>query len=121
MNYKIRMGIPKMCNLWNRLKEETRNKTISKKDFLLYKKWGEALIKLSSNPFYPSLNTHEITDLTKKYKIKIFESYLENSKSKAMRMFWTYGPNKNEITILGLEPHPENKNKSYKRIKLDKI
>ena len=24
-------------------------------------------------------------------------------------MFWVYGPNKQEITVIGLEPHPEDK------------
>lgn len=38
-----------------------------------------------------------------------------------MRMFWVYGPEKDEITIIGLEPHPEDKKKAYDRIKLSEL
>jgi hypothetical protein len=32
-------------------------------------------------------------------------------------MFWVYGPDHKDITIIGLEPHPEDsKNGSYDRI-----
>ena len=36
---------------------------------------------LSENPFYTSLNTHEISDLTKRYGMKVWQSYLENKTS----------------------------------------
>jgi hypothetical protein len=31
------------------------------------------------------------------------------SLSGAGRVFWTYGPDKGEITVLAVEPHPEDK------------
>lgn len=34
-------------------------------------------------------------------------------------MLWAYGPNKGEITVLAIEPHPEDeKSGAYKRIRL---
>ena len=33
------------------------------------------------------------------------QSYLENKTSGAMRMYWVYGPDQKDITIIGLEPH----------------
>ena len=37
-------------------------------------------------------------------------------------MYWVYGPNIQEITIIGLEPHPEDaKNGSYDRITLSDL
>jgi len=34
-------------------------------------------------------------------------------------MYWVYGPEQNEITIIGLEPHPEDKKSSgYEKIRL---
>ena len=42
MTYNIRMGIPEMAELWNRLQTSYREGTISKKDAELYKKWGSA-------------------------------------------------------------------------------
>ena len=54
--------------------------------------------------------------------MKVWQSYLENNKSNAMRMYWVYGPNPNEITIIGLEPHPKDKkNGAYDRIILSKL
>ena len=66
MQFLIRMGIPEMEELWSRLQSEYRSGAISKKDTSLYKKWGKALKLLSGDPFYPSLHTHEIPDLTKR-------------------------------------------------------
>lgn len=54
--------------------------------------------------------------------MKVWESYLENNRSGARRMFWVYGPNKEDITIIGLEPHPEDsKNGAYDRIILSEL
>ena len=78
MSYAIRMGIPEMDELWNTLKTKHRDGTISKKDEDLYNKWGNALKKLSSNPMYPSLKSHEITELSRRYGMKVWQSYLEN-------------------------------------------
>ena len=122
MAYNIRMGIPEMAELWNKLQTSYRDGTINKKDAELYKKWGSALKKLAMDPFYPSLKSHEIEPLSKRYGMKVWQSYLENKKSGARRMFWVYGPDKNDITIIGLEPHPEDaKNGAYDRITLSDL
>ena len=122
MGYAIRMGIPEMDELWNTLKTKHRDGTIGKKDEDLYKKWGNALKKLSLDPMYPSLKSHEITELSRRYGMKVWQSYLENKKSGARRMCWVYGPGQQEITIIGLEPHPEDaKNGAYDRIKLSDL
>lgn len=108
-----------MEELWNSLQKQYRDGSINKKDRELYKKWGNALKKLSEDPMYPSLRSHEIEDLSRRYGMKVWQSYLENKKSGARRMYWVYGPDRQEITIIGLEPHPENtKNGAYDRIKL---
>ncbi|MCC8051601.1 MAG: hypothetical protein LIP10_13260 [Clostridiales bacterium] len=122
MQYSIRMGVPEMSDLWSDLQKKHKTEKISKKDELLYQKWGKALKKLSENPFYPSLQSHEIIPLSRRYGEKVWQSYLENKTSGAMRMFWIYGPGKQEITIIGLEPHPEDKKKGgYDRINLSDI
>lgn len=41
------------------------------------KKWGKALKKLASNPLHPSLNTHEIKPLSRRYGMKVWYLYLE--------------------------------------------
>ena len=122
MGYIIRMGIPEMKILWDDLQQKYRSGTMNKQDERLYKKWGSALKKLAADPFYPSLQTHEIPPLSKRYGMKVWQSYLENKTSGAMRMFWVYGPDNQEITIIGLEPHPEDKkNGAYDRIVLSDL
>ena len=122
MTYNIQMGIPEMAELWNRLQTGYREGTLNKIDAELYSKWGSALKKLAMDPFYPSLKSHEIDPLSKRYGIKVWQSYLENKKSGARRMFWVYGPDKKDITIIGLEPHPEDaKNGAYDRITLSDL
>lgn len=77
---------------------------------------------LSQNPRHPGLKTHEIDALSKRYGIRVWQSYLENRKSRAMRMFWVYGPDDGSITVIGLEPHPEDqKNGAYHRVTLSSL
>lgn len=122
MKFNIRMGIPEMEAIWSRLQGEYRSGIISKKDAVLYKKWGKALKLLSENPRYPGLQTHEIQELTDRYGERVWQSYLENRTSGAMRMYWVYGPDQQSITIIGLEPHPEDKkNGAYTRIALSEL
>lgn len=122
MNFTIRMGCPEMQALWSAFQSEYREGTISKDDAILYKKWGKALKLLANDPKYPGLHTHEIVPLSKRYGMKVWQSYLENKRSGAMRMYWVYGPAAEEITIIGLEPHPEDKKKgAYDRISLSNL
>ena len=88
MNFNIRMGIPEMQELWQDLQQKYRSGKIKKKEEQLYKKWGKALKLLSADPFYPSLQTHEIEPLSRRYGMKVWQSYLENKTSGAMRMYW---------------------------------
>ena len=77
---------------------------------------------MSADPGYPSLQTHEIEPLSRRYGMKVWQSYLENKTSGAMRMYWVYGPDQKDITIIGLEPHPEDKkNGAYDRISLSDL
>ena len=120
--FNIRMGIPEMEAFWNKLQTGHRNGINNKKDEELYMKWGSALKKLSADPMYPSLHTHEIEPLSRRYGMKVWQSYLENKTSKARRMYWVYGPDQTDITIIGLEPHPEDaKNGAYDRINLSEL
>ena len=111
-----------MEQLWNKLQIAFRNGSISKQDDILYKKWGKALKFLSEDPKYPGLHTHSISSLSERYGMKVLESYLENNNSEARRMFWVYGPNREDITIIGLDPHPESsKDGVYDRVELSKL
>src|SRR5664279_651992 len=104
MPFSIRMGVPDMEAFWN--------------DISSRKQKG----LLSENPRHNSLASHEIDDLTRKYGFKIFQSYLENNTPSAGRIFWAYGPDKRDITVLAIEPHPEDQKRgAYQRIKLSAL
>ena len=119
--FQIHLGIPEMEELWNRLVKKHLNGTASKSEEKLRKQMGKAMALLAGNPRHPGLHSHEITSLTARYGLKVWESYLENDTPKAGRIFWCYGPNKGDITIIGLEPHPDDKSNSYNKITLSAI
>jgi hypothetical protein len=119
MAFRIRMGVPEMEALWNDLSTRKQEGELDKDEERFFKKWVKALGYLSANPRHNSLASHEIEDLTRKHGVKIFQSYLENKTPAAGRMLWAYGPDKGDITILAVEPHPEDeKHGVYGRIKL---
>ena len=119
--FKIRMGIPEMKQIWENLEKKYNSNTLSKTETELFKKLINCFKKLSNDPHYPGLQPHEIESLTRRYKIKVWESYLENNKPAAGRIFWVYGPNRGDITIIGLEPHPNDKKNAYNKITLSSI
>jgi hypothetical protein len=122
VSFEIFMGEPEMLRLWNELLQKAEEKTLDSEERELFEKWTKALELLSENPRHPGLASHEIDDLSKKYGIKVWQSYLENRRAGARRMFWAYGPGRSSITILGLEKHPNtSKQKAYKRISLDRM
>ena len=119
--YSILLGIPEMKELWDSLCLKINNKTANKDEITLYKKMGKAMYHISQNPRHSGLETHEISSLSKRYGMKVWQSYLENKTPAAGRIFWVYGPNRGEITIIGLEPHPNDKSNSYDRVTLSSV
>jgi len=80
-----------------------------KKDKGLEKRYNavkKAIRLLSENPRHKSLKTHEFTSLTGPKGERIFEAYAEQSTPAAYRIFWYYGPGRNQMTILAITPHP---------------
>ena len=119
MAYRIRLGVPEMAALWDRLKSGNADGTARREEQKLYRKLGKAMKLLSENPRHPGLRSHEISALTRRYGgIKVWESYLENNTPGAGRIFWVYGPEKNDITVIGVEPHPNDKGNTYQKITL---
>ncbi len=122
MNFVIRLGLPEMDEMWRDLCDRNANGGLGRAEKKRYKKIGKAMHLMSGNPRHPGLRTHEIEALSKKYGFKIYQSYLENNTPSAGRMFWAYGPEKREITVLGVEPHPEDEKKgAYARVKLSEF
>ena len=119
--FNIRLGIPEMKEFWDSLKKKVKENSATKDEQALYHKFGKVMKLLSVNPRHTGLHTHDIEALTKRYGVKVWESYLENNKSAAGRIFWVYAPDKNDITIIGLEPHQNTKKDAYKKITLSEV
>jgi hypothetical protein len=62
-----------------------------------------------------SLQTHEFESLTKRYKRKVFEAYVQQNTPGAYRVFWYYGDDETKkngkripvITVVAIVPHPD--------------
>jgi plasmid stabilization system protein ParE len=74
----------------------------------LFKQITKTLGLLGANPRHPSLNTHEYSSLPHPFDPdqKVFEAYAQNNTPGAYRVFWCYGPQKGQITILAITLHP---------------
>src|SRR5881394_216955 len=122
MPFNIRMGLPEMEASWRHLSTGKQQGKLDKEDEKFFKKLVKVFGYLAENPRHNSLASHEIDDLTRKHGFKIFQSYLENNTPAAGRIFWAYGPDKGDITVLAVEPHPEDKKRgAYQRIKLSTL
>ncbi|MBF0537187.1 MAG: hypothetical protein HQL03_02930 [Nitrospirae bacterium] len=66
----------------------------------------KAIGYLSQNPKYAGLNTHEFKMLKGPKGEKVFTAYAEQSTPAAYRIFWHYGPEKDQITIIAVTSHP---------------
>jgi hypothetical protein len=86
MAFNIRMGLPEMAALWNDLSTRKQQGRLDKDEEKFFKKLVKTLGCLGQNPRHNSVASHEIDDLTRKYGLKIFQSYLENNTPSAGRI-----------------------------------
>ncbi len=71
-----------------------------------FKKVRKCLALLQMNPRHPGLHTHEFFSMSGENGERVWEAYVENNTPSAWRVFWYYGPDRNQITILAITPHP---------------
>ena len=74
----------------------------------LFKQVRKCLAYLQSNPRHPGLQTHEYHSLEHPWSTddKVWEAYAQNRTPGAYRVFWCYGPERGELTIIAITPHP---------------
>lgn len=115
----------KFTSVWTRAAQETYDELKAKAEASLKarqrskktkKTKGEGLFKqvhrcvktLLSNPRHRGLETHEYRSLENPYDVreKVFEAYAQNDTPGAYRVFWCYEPERAQITILAITPHP---------------
>ena len=71
-----------------------------------HKKVWKTLGLMEINLRHPSLNTHKYDSISGLNGEEVFEAYVENKTPAAFRVFWCYGPNRDELTILAITSHP---------------
>ena len=117
MTFDIYFGIPEVRDYWLKLQDKVAKGEANRSEAKFYKKLLKAFLLLQSNPRHNSLNSHEIEILSLRYGRKVWESYIESRKPAAGRFFWVYYPS-GSITIIGIEPHPNDTKHSYDKITL---
>jgi hypothetical protein len=80
--------------------------SLEKTDSKKHKKVLKTLGLMEINLRHPSLNTHKYESISGLNGEEVFEAYVENKTPAAFRVFWCYGPNRDELTILAITPHP---------------
>jgi hypothetical protein len=85
-----------------------RSKAKSSSDEGLFKQVHKTLTLLAENPKHPGLQTHEFHAFPHPSdpQGKVWEAYVQNRTPGAYRVFWGYGPQRGELTILAITPHP---------------
>ena len=99
--------------LEQRARKSLENRTKNKKTKAspaegIFKQVHKTLELLSQNPRHPGLKTHAYSSIENPYNKseKVFEAYVQNKTSGAYRVFWCYGPDKKQVTIIEITPHP---------------
>lgn len=73
------------------------------------RKVRRALARLEQDPRHPGLHSHQYESFPLDKDVKVWDSYVENHRPSAWRIFWRYGPEEPEltiITVLAIGPHP---------------
>ena len=91
-----------------RAHEELKHLERSPRDSGLVKQVKKTFGFLQTNLRHPSLQTHVFHSLENPYdpREKVFEAYIQQHTPAAYRLFWCYGPQKNQLTIIAITPHP---------------
>lgn len=89
-------------------REELSRLERSAKHSGLVKQLKKTLGFLQTNPRHPSPQTHVFHSLEHPYhsREKVFEAYVQQHSPAAYRLFWCYGPEKSQITVIAITPHP---------------
>ncbi len=66
----------------------------------------KTLAYLQNNPRHPGLKTHKYNAISGPQDEEVFEAYAENNTPAAYRIFWYYGPSKQQITVVAITKHP---------------
>lgn len=80
----------------------------SSRDEGLFKQVHKCVSLLAENPRHPGLQAHEYHSLAHPFhpQEKVFEAYVQSRTPGACRVFWCYGPEAGQITVIAITQHP---------------
>jgi len=78
----------------------------SKNKLKQYKAVAKTLGLMQTNLRHPSWHTHKFDAIASPFGAEVFESYAQNKTPGAYRIFWCYGPARDELYIIAITPHP---------------
>ncbi len=86
--------------------KNTENK--HSKQIGLAKQVSITLELLENNPKHPGLHSHQYDGIANPFtpEKSVWEAYVQNRTPAAYRIFWCYGPDAGQITILAITAHP---------------
>ena len=85
---------------------ETDKRDLERRDPAKHRKVLKTLGLLQSNPRHPGLHTHKYDRFTGPNGEDVFAAYVENRTPAAYRLFFCYGPERRQITVLAITQHP---------------
>lgn len=71
-----------------------------------YKKVRKTLGHLEKDPSHPGLQAHKYDSVPGPNGEPLWEAYVENDTPAALRVFYSYGPGRNIMTINAILSHP---------------
>ena len=102
------MSAPPFQLLYTREAERVLDDLRAKKQYeAKLKKVRKALRLLQdAGPRHPGLHSHDYQSVPGPGGATLWESYVENKTPSAWRIWWIYGPDDAQITIVTIGPHP---------------
>jgi len=87
---------------------KAKGKKKSSKAEGLFKQVDKTVRLLAADPKQPSLQTHKYRSLAHPYNKSesVFEAYVQQKTPAAYRLFWCYGPEAQQITVIAITQHP---------------
>lgn len=98
MNFKLKFSAEAEGQLLEL--EKSRHKVAQ------YKAVGKTLGLMQINLHHPSLHTHKFDAISSPFGEEVFESYAQNNTPGAYRVFWYYVPERGDLYIIAITPHP---------------
>lgn len=102
------MSAPPFHLLFTREAERVLDDLRAKKQYeTKLKKVRKALRLLQdAGPRHPGLHSHDYQSVPGPGGVALWESYVENKTPSAWRIWWIYGPDDAQLTIVAIGPHP---------------